>query len=131
MSRPSDSSPVREVAAQPGPQRGRRGGARREAIVRAGEGLLARDGYDAVNSNQIARAAGVGVGTFYRHFEDKAALVEAIRLLAWEELGRALPGPERARRHGKASCSSSQSTTGSTRPRNCTSRLQRMHADPT
>ena len=55
--------------------------------------MFAREGYDAVNSNQIARAAGIGVGTFYRHFEDKSALIEAIRLQAWEELGQSLPGP--------------------------------------
>ena len=62
--------------------------------MRAAEQLFARDGYERVNSNQIARDAGVGVGTFYRHFEDKPALVDALMLQAWEEIGRAMPGPE-------------------------------------
>ena len=63
-------------------------------MLAAGERLLALDGFDAVNSNQIARDAGVGIGTFYRHFEDKAALANALMLQAWEELGASMPGPE-------------------------------------
>lgn len=66
----------------------------RAALLAAGERLLALDGFDAVNSNQIARQAGVGIGTFYRHFEDKAALANALMLQAWEELGASMPGPE-------------------------------------
>jgi AcrR family transcriptional regulator len=62
--------------------------------MRAAATLFARDGFDAVNSNQIARKAGVGVGTFYRHFADKPALADALMLQAWEELGAAMPGPE-------------------------------------
>jgi len=53
--------------------------------------LFARTGYDAVNSNQIARQAGVGVGTFYRHFVDKQALADALRLQVWEQLGLHMP----------------------------------------
>ena len=59
----------------------------RAALLEAAERRLAADGYDGVNSNQVARDAGVGVGTFYRHFEDKPALLAALRLQAWEELG--------------------------------------------
>ena len=73
---------------------GRTADQRRAALLRAGEQLLARHGHDAVNSNEIARLAQVGIGTFYRHFEDKAALADAIMLQAWDELGRLLPGPE-------------------------------------
>lgn len=62
--------------------------------MRAAAAQFARDGFDAVNSNQIAREAGVGVGTFYRHFHDKSALADALMLQAWEELGAAMPGPE-------------------------------------
>ena len=36
--------------------------------------MFASRGLGNVNSNTIARAAGVGVGTFYSHFEDKVAL---------------------------------------------------------
>jgi len=60
------------------------------ALLCAGERLVAQKGPDAVNSNQIAREAGVGVGTFYRHFPDKHELLHASALLAWQELGAAL-----------------------------------------
>ena len=66
----------------------------RAALIRAAAIQFARNGFDAVNSNQIAREAGVGVGTFYRHFHDKSALADALMLLVWEELGSAMPGPE-------------------------------------
>jgi AcrR family transcriptional regulator len=66
----------------------------RRLLLRAAATLFARDGFDAVNSNQIARAAGLGVGTFYRHFEDKQSIADALMLKVWEELGSAMPGPE-------------------------------------
>ena len=62
----------------------------RLALIEAAEAQIAERGAGETNSNAIARAAGVGVGTFYRHFEDKPAVVRAIVLLAWEELGRAI-----------------------------------------
>ena len=64
--------------------------ATRLALIEAAEQLIGSADFDAVNSNQVARAAGVGVGTFYSHFEDKAALARAVTLLAWEELGQAM-----------------------------------------
>ena len=50
----------------------------REALLEAGARLFARGGMAATNSNQIAREAGMGVGSFYRHFEDKHALADAL-----------------------------------------------------
>lgn len=35
---------------------------------------MAHQGLGSVNTNTLARASGVGVGTFYSHFEDKFAL---------------------------------------------------------
>ena len=46
----------------------------RERILTAGAEMLASQGLGEVNTNTIARAAGVGVGTFYAHFDDKFAL---------------------------------------------------------
>ena len=46
----------------------------REKILAVGADLLASRGLAEVNTNTIARAAGVGVGTFYNHFDDKFAL---------------------------------------------------------
>lgn len=51
----------------------------RRALVDAGARLFAARGLSATNSNEIARAAGVGVGSFYRHFRDKRELLDALR----------------------------------------------------
>ena len=45
------------------------------AILRAANELFARDGVEAVDVRQIAAAAGVGVGTVYRRFGDKASVI--------------------------------------------------------
>jgi len=57
----------------------------------AGLSLFARHGCERVNSNAIARAAGVGIGTFYLYFANKYALLREIQL-------RTLAGLREARR---------------------------------
>ncbi|WP_159500044.1 TetR/AcrR family transcriptional regulator [Microbacterium sp. 18062] len=49
----------------------------RARILEAAEAVFARDGL-AASMGDIAQAAGLGVGTLYRRFESKSALVEAI-----------------------------------------------------
>jgi AcrR family transcriptional regulator len=49
----------------------------RESILDAAGELFARRG-DAVQMDEIAERAGLGVGTLYRHFADKQALLAAI-----------------------------------------------------
>jgi AcrR family transcriptional regulator len=49
-------------------------------ILSAGLSLFARHGTERVNSNTIARRAGLGVGTFYRHFADKYAVLREIEM---------------------------------------------------
>lgn len=49
-----------------------------EALLRAATELFDREGVGAVDVREIARAAGVGVGTLYRRFGDKGSLVAAI-----------------------------------------------------
>lgn len=56
----------------------------REAIVRAARKLFEERAIEEVEVRDIARAAGVGVGTVYRRFGDKGSLVAAL-----------LDGPER------------------------------------
>lgn len=60
-------------------QRGLRADARRnrEAVLKAARELFAEQGRDA-QMEDIARAAGVGVGTVYRHFPTKDDLVAAL-----------------------------------------------------
>src|SRR3954470_4211003 len=61
------------------PERPLRADARRnrESVLDAAGDLFARHG-DAVQMDEIAERAGLGVGTLYRHFADKRALVAAI-----------------------------------------------------
>ncbi|MFI2644430.1 TetR/AcrR family transcriptional regulator [Streptomyces sp. NPDC018610] len=61
------------------PERPLRADARRnrEAVLDAAGDLFAQRG-DAVQMDEIAERAGLGVGTLYRHFADKRALLAAI-----------------------------------------------------
>ena len=49
----------------------------RKRIIEASRELFAEHGFDA-QMDDIARAAGVGVGTVYRHFPNKADLLQAL-----------------------------------------------------
>ena len=51
----------------------------REQIIEAARTLFIRTGPD-VPMEEIARAAGVGVGTLYRRFPDRAELIKAVNL---------------------------------------------------
>src|SRR3954471_11713870 len=75
------------------PERSLRADARRnrEAVLDAAGELFAQRG-DAVQMDEIAERAGLGVGTLYRHFADKQALLAAIigrRFEAMTALARA------------------------------------------
>lgn len=50
----------------------------RERLLEEGTRLVAERGIEAINTNVIARAARVGVGTFYNHFGDKYAFHRAV-----------------------------------------------------
>lgn len=74
------------------PERSQRIDARRnrKRVVAAARRCMAREGLDA-QMEEIARLAGVGVGTVYRHFRTKDELVEALageRFERLEELAR-------------------------------------------
>ena len=58
----------------------------REKLLRvldAAEEVLAREGAGAFTTVRIAQAAGISVGTLYRYFPDKEAIVEALALRYW------------------------------------------------
>jgi AcrR family transcriptional regulator len=57
----------------------------RERVLAAAGDVLAEHGLDA-QMDQIAAAAGVGVGTVYRHFPTKEALVAALVADRWRRL---------------------------------------------
>ncbi|MBY0400258.1 TetR/AcrR family transcriptional regulator, partial [Myxococcota bacterium] len=69
-------------------------------LLAAGLALFARQGCEGVNSNAIARAAGLGIGTFYFHFANKYALLRALQL-------RTLDGLRAARQAAVGSAGSS------------------------
>jgi AcrR family transcriptional regulator len=50
----------------------------RERLLDAALRLFLKDGYSAVSTADIAGAADVGAGTYYLHFEDKAAILRAL-----------------------------------------------------
>ena len=66
--------------------RGARGNAAvtREVIVNTAGSLFASQGYDGTTVAEVAREAGVAVGTVYRHFDDKTDLLYAVKE-GWDE----------------------------------------------
>jgi AcrR family transcriptional regulator len=57
----------------------------REAVLDAARTLMATDGIE-TQMDDIARAAGVGVGTVYRHFPNKEDLIHALTERRFERL---------------------------------------------
>lgn len=49
-----------------------------DVIVEATTRVLLKHGYEALSTNQVAREAGVSIGSVYQYFPDKAALVVAV-----------------------------------------------------
>jgi AcrR family transcriptional regulator len=49
-----------------------------EAILEAAARILAREGYARANTNRIAQAAGVSVGTLYQYFADKDEICDGL-----------------------------------------------------
>lgn len=64
--------------------------AARARLLAAGAEMIAARGLGDVNTNTIARKAGVGIGTFYACFEDKAALHRELMALGLALLQEAL-----------------------------------------
>jgi AcrR family transcriptional regulator len=52
-----------------------RGRATRAKLLQAAEELFTRLGYDGTSMGDVAKRAGVGVGTLYHHFADKRAML--------------------------------------------------------
>ena len=60
----------------------------REAVLQAARVAFSDEGLDA-QMDDIAARAGVGVGTVYRHFPTKEALIEALHAERWRTLAAA------------------------------------------
>src|SRR3954469_20768899 len=60
----------------------------REKVLAAARAVFSEHGRDA-QMDDVARRAGVGVGTVYRHFPTKEALIEALMVAAFETIAAA------------------------------------------
>jgi AcrR family transcriptional regulator len=58
----------------------------RQRLIEAAREVFERDGFHAARIVDIANAAGVGIGTFYRHFESKGAMFRAVISNAFDEI---------------------------------------------
>lgn len=54
-------------------------------VLDAADDLLSADGAEAFTTNRLASAAGIPVGSVYRYFPDKSAIVEALALRYWSD----------------------------------------------
>jgi AcrR family transcriptional regulator len=57
-----------------------------EVIVTAGTRVLDKMGWSGFSTNEVARVAGVSIGSVYQYFPNKLALVDAIRRQHFEEV---------------------------------------------
>jgi AcrR family transcriptional regulator len=81
----------RELPVAGRPSRERRDAARnREAILAAAQRLFDREGPAAVSMDRVAEEAGVGKGTIYRRFGDRASLATALLDASERDLQEAL-----------------------------------------
>ncbi|HEY2719867.1 MAG TPA: helix-turn-helix domain-containing protein [Solirubrobacteraceae bacterium] len=82
----------------------------REALLDAGVEVAARDGLAGLSVNRVVAEAGVAKGTFYVHFDDREAFVDALHARFHERVEQAAaratsgtePGQERIRRGAEA-----------------------------
>lgn len=77
-----------------GPMAARDPEARRAALLSSGARAFAAKGYEASSVNDIARDAGVSVGTLFKYFPDKAALLEAVLTDIEHDFVAAMSRPE-------------------------------------
>jgi AcrR family transcriptional regulator len=82
-------APLSELEALDGviPARQVRSREAQQRLLQAGEAVFARMGYDGAHVSDIAAAANVSIGSFYRRFRDKEALFHALQI---EFVNRAL-----------------------------------------
>ena len=66
--------------------------ARLGRVLDAAEEVLEREGPDAFSTTSVARRAGVSVGSVYRFFPDKQAIVEALAIRYWSDFADLVAG---------------------------------------
>jgi AcrR family transcriptional regulator len=66
-----------------------------ESIVEAGARVLAQRGWANFTTNEVARTAGVSIGSLYQYFQNNLAIAEAIRKRHLDEILRVIPDIEK------------------------------------
>jgi AcrR family transcriptional regulator len=67
---------------------------KRKAIIAAARTLFAKQGYEETTIAEIARAAGVGVGTVYLYFENKRQILVEVSVSMTVDLAEVMLSPE-------------------------------------
>ncbi|HEY7355467.1 MAG TPA: TetR/AcrR family transcriptional regulator [Ktedonobacterales bacterium] len=67
---------------------------KRDAIIAAARTLFAKQGYEETTIAEIARAAGVGVGTVYLYFENKRQILVEVSVSVTVDLAEIMGSPE-------------------------------------
>jgi AcrR family transcriptional regulator len=75
---------------------------RHEAILRAAADLFAAKGYQAVSTEEIARAAGVSKGLVHYHFSSKAVLLQQVMLDSFATISNQLEAISRTEMTARA-----------------------------
>lgn len=71
---------------------------RLQRVLDAADELLAQDGAPTFTTTRVADAAGVPIGSIYRFFSDKEAIIEALALRYWSDLEDLVAGAVEADR---------------------------------
>jgi AcrR family transcriptional regulator len=71
-----------------GPRRNKGFNATHDAIIQAAVHLISEKGVEALSMAAIARAVGINRTTLYYHFEDRGAMIAAVKLWSSEQLGK-------------------------------------------
>ncbi|HJZ20780.1 MAG TPA: TetR/AcrR family transcriptional regulator [Bradyrhizobium sp.] len=82
MARPAKPKPIRKPRAD--------GQRNRDHLLDVAKAVFTREG-TAINLDEVAKQAGLGVGTLYRHFPTRDALIEAVYRAEVEGLAAAAP----------------------------------------
>jgi AcrR family transcriptional regulator len=61
-----------------------------EAVIEATARILEKDGLEGLNTNEVARVAGVSIGSLYQYFPNKASLISELFLAQPESMLGAL-----------------------------------------
>jgi AcrR family transcriptional regulator len=65
-------------------------------VLDAADQVLARDGAEAFTTTRVATDAGVPIGSVYRFFSDKQAIIEALALRYWSDFDDLVAGTAQA-----------------------------------